>query len=362
MIAILPLVFLLQQGAPRVTATVSPPSGDTVGYWQQRADYRIAATLDEAAQVLHGKATLTYVNHSPDTLREMRVQQLLNAFRPGSRWSAADEREGRVRFQALKEPNFGYERFTRAPRVNGETRECVVSVRARQHDCALRAATSARAGRLGDCRIRVGCAAVRDRLPTAGEERAPLRLLAVVSESRGVRSRRLGGAAVHSERRDVRRVRHVRRDARSRGGSGGGRDGRAGGRRSGMGEGEGVGRGASRARRIRERGHRAASRSRGAKGGALLRAQRAPLRLGDRSELSLRGRALSRNDPDPRADPAGRSAEAGARRVRVVERARARVPREDLRAVRVSAAHGADPSRSGRDGISDDGDVWEQHE
>jgi hypothetical protein len=120
MIALLPLLLVLQQGVTHVTETVSPPSGDTVGYWQQRADYRINAELDEAAQVLHGKATLTYVNHSPDTLREIRVQQLLNAFRPGSRWSAADEREGRVRFQKLKEPNFGYERFTQAPRVNGD--------------------------------------------------------------------------------------------------------------------------------------------------------------------------------------------------------------------------------------------------
>ena len=116
MIAFIPLILALQQG---VTATVSPPDGDTVGYWQQRADYRITAELDEAAQVLHGKATLTYVNHSPDTLREMRVQQLLNAFRPGSRWSAADEREGRVRFQRLKDPNYGYERFTASPTVNG---------------------------------------------------------------------------------------------------------------------------------------------------------------------------------------------------------------------------------------------------
>jgi hypothetical protein len=117
MIAILNFVLALQQG---VTQTVSPPGGDTVGYWQQRADYRISAELDEAAQVLHGKATLTYVNHSPDTLREMRVQQLLNAFRPGSRWSAADEREGRERFQKLKEPNSAYERFTARPTVNGE--------------------------------------------------------------------------------------------------------------------------------------------------------------------------------------------------------------------------------------------------
>ena len=117
MIAFLPLILALQQG---VTQTVSPPGGDTVGYWQQRADYRITAELDEPAQVLHGTGTLTYVNHSPDTLREMRVQQLLNAFRPGSRWSAADEREGRQRFQQLADPNYGYERFNAPPRVNGE--------------------------------------------------------------------------------------------------------------------------------------------------------------------------------------------------------------------------------------------------
>ena len=116
MIALLPLLLALQ---PLPAQTVSPPNGDTVGYWQQRADYRITAELDETEQTLHGRATLTYVNSSPDTLREMYVQQLLNAFRPGSRWSAADEREGRVRFQKLKEPNFGFERFTRAPTVDG---------------------------------------------------------------------------------------------------------------------------------------------------------------------------------------------------------------------------------------------------
>src|SRR5665213_578874 len=115
MIALLPLLLLLQQP----TQTVSPASGDTVGYWQQRADYRITAELDEKVETLHGKATLTYVNNSPDTLRQMYVYQLLNAFRPGSRWSAADEREGRVRFQKLKEPNYGFERFTSAPTVNG---------------------------------------------------------------------------------------------------------------------------------------------------------------------------------------------------------------------------------------------------
>ena len=206
MIAILPLIFALQQG---VTQTVSPPGGDTVGYWQQRADYRITAQLDETVQVLHGKATLTYVNHSPDTLREMRVQQLLNAFRPGSRWSAADEREGRVRFQRLKEPNYRVREIHR--RAEGEWRGGGghVSVRTRQHDRSLRAAAGPRAGRLGHRRVRVGCAAVRDRVSQAGSKGAALRLLAVVSrrsrcttaaDGRRSRSFRMARCTASSER------------------------------------------------------------------------------------------------------------------------------------------------------------------
>src|ERR687884_1694553 len=108
------LLLALQQGS-----YTSPPSGDTVGYWQQRVGYRIVATLDEDAQRLRARGELTYVNNSPDTLREMYVHQYLNAFRPGSKWSAADQREGRVRFQNLREPDYGYERFTAAPTVGG---------------------------------------------------------------------------------------------------------------------------------------------------------------------------------------------------------------------------------------------------
>jgi hypothetical protein len=37
-------------------------------YWQQRADYRIAATLDTARHLLHGRETIHYVNHSPNAL------------------------------------------------------------------------------------------------------------------------------------------------------------------------------------------------------------------------------------------------------------------------------------------------------
>jgi len=108
-----------QPGAVKNPAESSPTSGDTIGYWQQRVHYRIVSRLDEAATRLRSRGELLYVNNSPDTLREMYFHQYLNAFRPGSKWSAVDEREGRVRFQNLREPDYGYERFTAPPTVDG---------------------------------------------------------------------------------------------------------------------------------------------------------------------------------------------------------------------------------------------------
>ncbi len=106
-------------GRPAAASYTSPAGGDTVGYWQQRADYQIVARLDERREVLVATARLTYVNASPDTLRELFLHEHLNAFRPGSRWAATDEREGRVRFQTLTDPAYGFERFTADPRVGG---------------------------------------------------------------------------------------------------------------------------------------------------------------------------------------------------------------------------------------------------
>ncbi|HJQ20441.1 MAG TPA: M1 family metallopeptidase [Gemmatimonadaceae bacterium] len=110
---------LLQQHPALPSGNSTPPSGDTAGYWQQRIRYTIAATLDEPHDRVSARATLRYVNNSPDTLREMYVHQYLNAFRPGSKWSEIDEREGRDRFQHLREPDYGYERFTAPVRVDG---------------------------------------------------------------------------------------------------------------------------------------------------------------------------------------------------------------------------------------------------
>ena len=50
-----------QPGAVKKPNESSPPTGDTVGYWQQRVHYRIVSRLDEAA-------TPSYTRH----LREDR--------------------------------------------------------------------------------------------------------------------------------------------------------------------------------------------------------------------------------------------------------------------------------------------------
>jgi len=83
-------------------------------YWQQRVAYEIVASLDEASGVLSGNVRISYVNQSPDTLRDFYVHQYLNAFRPGSRWAAVDSAEGRERFQHMRDPDYAFERITQA--------------------------------------------------------------------------------------------------------------------------------------------------------------------------------------------------------------------------------------------------------
>lgn len=53
-------------------------------YWQQRADYVIAATLDTGTKTLTGAVTVHYTNNSPDTLRFVWMQLDQNLYQPGS--------------------------------------------------------------------------------------------------------------------------------------------------------------------------------------------------------------------------------------------------------------------------------------
>jgi hypothetical protein len=111
----LPSVLNAQQGAwppPRpVPNPVEVPAGftravqrgtrTTTGvpgprYWQQWANYRIHTSVDPAAKTVTGGETVVYYNRSPDTLRTLNVQLILNVHRPEAVRDEENEASGGV--------------------------------------------------------------------------------------------------------------------------------------------------------------------------------------------------------------------------------------------------------------------------
>lgn len=86
--------------------------------WQQDASYRITATLDESARLLHGQLELRYRNRSPDTLRSVVLQLDLNAYRSGSRWASSDTARNRARLDRQTASAFGFT-HVREVRIGG---------------------------------------------------------------------------------------------------------------------------------------------------------------------------------------------------------------------------------------------------
>jgi hypothetical protein len=96
---------------PTTIRTASGAPGHA--YWQQRADYTIRATLDEARRAISGAETITYHNNSPDTLSYLWVQLDQNIYKPNSdartsailpsrdAWKGATPETG-VKFDALR--------------------------------------------------------------------------------------------------------------------------------------------------------------------------------------------------------------------------------------------------------------------
>jgi len=82
-------------------------------YWQQRADYKLRATLDERNRSISGEGSVTYHNNSPDTLGYLWVQLDQNMFRPDSdrlvtatlpsreAWAKGGQADG-VRFETMR--------------------------------------------------------------------------------------------------------------------------------------------------------------------------------------------------------------------------------------------------------------------
>ena len=74
----------LDELLPTPTSTRTASGAPGHAYWQQRADYKLRATLDEDKRAISGAGTVTYTNNSPDTLNYLWVQLDQNMFRGDS--------------------------------------------------------------------------------------------------------------------------------------------------------------------------------------------------------------------------------------------------------------------------------------
>jgi hypothetical protein len=63
-------------------------------YWQNRADYKIHATLDTGSHKVSGDVEITYTNNSPDNLKFLWLQLDQNIYREDSRGSATTTQAG----------------------------------------------------------------------------------------------------------------------------------------------------------------------------------------------------------------------------------------------------------------------------
>ncbi|MEO8226511.1 MAG: M1 family metallopeptidase [Gemmatimonadota bacterium] len=79
----------LELPAPNAIRTGAGRPGSA--YWQQRADYRIEATLDPAAKELRGRETISYLNHSPDSLPYVWLFVEQNICAPGGITNQLDQ-------------------------------------------------------------------------------------------------------------------------------------------------------------------------------------------------------------------------------------------------------------------------------
>ena len=63
-------------------------------YWQNKADYKINATLDTTTHKVRGDVEITYTNNSPDNLKFLWLQLDQNIYRKDSRGSATTTEAG----------------------------------------------------------------------------------------------------------------------------------------------------------------------------------------------------------------------------------------------------------------------------
>ncbi len=84
-----PMARFVPPPAPAPTQTRLASGAPGPDYWQQRADYRIDATLDPGARRLSATVDILYTNNSPHSLEYLWLNLEQNLFRPSSAGSNA---------------------------------------------------------------------------------------------------------------------------------------------------------------------------------------------------------------------------------------------------------------------------------
>ena len=101
-------IFYTTGGTISRAATGEP----NVGYWQNRADYQITASLDDVTHQITGIVTLTYKNNSPHVLPFLWLQLDQNLFNKNSRGQARMPVDSRSRYGDSKSSFSGGYTFT----------------------------------------------------------------------------------------------------------------------------------------------------------------------------------------------------------------------------------------------------------
>ncbi len=112
-------LFLPSFNPPASSATRSADGRPGPGYWQNRADYLIKATLSERDTSVTGAVTITYTNNSPQALSYLWLQLDQNLFEPSSRGWAATPVTG-DRFDVKGFDRGGYKIGTVSVLANGK--------------------------------------------------------------------------------------------------------------------------------------------------------------------------------------------------------------------------------------------------
>jgi hypothetical protein len=107
---------------PSGSTTTRAATGEpNTGYWQNRADYQIAATLNDATHEITGTVTITYKNNSPHQLPFLWLQLDQNLFNKESRGQARMPLDSRSRYGDSKSSFSGGYKITAVKNLNDNT-------------------------------------------------------------------------------------------------------------------------------------------------------------------------------------------------------------------------------------------------